>query len=63
MMWDTLFNLETMTTDELRQWRRHLFFVHARSPNQDYARAVGKLIYKIGHKLNERCNTTKYLPR
>lgn len=62
----TIFDISTMTIDELKEWRRILLFRYAyqdKHKNYSKAGAYTREIQAIGEELNKRLDTTKYLPR
>lgn len=48
---------------ELHRLRRFLLFRHEEEKETRKKYLIAEELYKIGHELNKRCNTTKYLPR
>ena len=62
----TIFDISTMTIDELKEWRRILLFRYAyQDKHKNYSKsgAYTREIQAIGEELNKRLDTTKYLPR
>lgn len=51
------------TDEELHTLRRYLLFRHEEEKETKKLALISEELYKIGHELNKRCNTTKYLPR
>lgn len=62
-----VFEIDRMTTDELKQWRRELLFLHCwsdeRNVHKESKSFYNYWLLQFGHELNKRCKTTKYLPR
>ena len=55
-----------MTTDELKEWRKILFFRHAyqdKVKGYHKCEAYSREIRAIGEELNRRLMTTKYIAR
>jgi len=51
------------TESELLKLRKYLLFRHQEETETRKLYLIAEELYKIGHELNKRCNTTKYLPR
>jgi len=51
------------TESDLLKLRKHLLFRHQQEKETRKLYLIAEELNKIGHELNKRCNTTKYLPR
>ena len=62
-----MFDLQSMTTPEVKELRIMMFYMHAWAAEadrgQDKKDFFDRWIRKAGLELNKRCNTEKYLPR